>query len=44
LRANLEKISTWRNDEKKLLEKAVGAIEGRIIRLNEERQKARNPS
>ena len=44
LKANLEKISTWRNDEKKLLEKAVDAIDGRIIRLNEERQKARNPS
>lgn len=44
LKANLEKISTWGNDEKKLLEKAVDAIDGRIIRLNEERQKARNPS
>jgi len=44
LKANLEKISARRNDEQKLLEKAVDAIEGRIIRLHEERQKARNTS
>ena len=44
LKANLEKIQAQRPDGHKLLEKAVGALEGRIIRLNEERQKARNPS
>ena len=44
LKANLEKIQAQRPDGHKLLEKTVGAIEGRIIRLNEERQKARNPS
>jgi hypothetical protein len=44
LKADLEKIQAQRPDGPKLLEKAVGAIEGRIIRLNEERQKARNPS
>ena len=44
LKANLKTISARQNDEQELLQKAVGAIEGRIIRLNEERQKARNPS
>ena len=44
LKANLEKIQAQRPDGHKLLEKAVGAIEGRIIRLNEEQQKAMNPS
>jgi hypothetical protein len=44
LKANLEKIQAQRPDGHKLLEKAVGAVEGRIISLNEERQKTSNPS
>ncbi|CAM8637198.1 hypothetical protein MCEGEM3_02198 [Oxalobacteraceae bacterium] len=44
LKANLKKINTRGTDARALLQKAVGAIEVRISRLNEERQKGRNPS
>jgi hypothetical protein len=44
LKANLEKINARRNDGQELLQKAVGAIEMRISRLNEDRAKGRNPS
>ncbi len=43
LKANLKKISPWQNDGQELLQKAVGAIEGRIKRLSEEGETGRNP-